>query len=253
MYLGVGWGTDRNSTCFCSRASHRRPAQLHVYIARQTGAARHVQTRATRHVQARARYAHTKGFVLTFKFVLQDRQHRKALATRGTKARAHRRHFVEAPQQWRLTCSFRCRLSSSMVPAAGVHRNALQFSDPERRALISTRTALKRQTVVTLVKPRSADPLQTLWHWQSALWPGLVTGHITLLAGAAPLTWSSFVCLFPVCLFVCTSNSSCLTANPPEKLRMHTSGAQYWGNREAPGTNQTALSQLTQETDHVCL
>jgi len=42
-------------------------------------------------------------------------------------------------------------------------------------------------------------------------------------------------------------------ANTPEKLRMHTSGAQYWGNREAEGKNKTELLQLTQETDHVCL
>jgi len=41
------------------------------------------------------------------------------------------------------------------------------------------------------------------------------------------------------------------TANPPESLRTHTNNAQYWGDREAPGTNWTALSQWTLDSEAI--
>jgi len=66
---------------------------------------------------------------------------------------------VEAPGQGHLACRFRCRLSSSSVPATWVDWSSLQFADSDRRTVVSALAALTKHTPT---KPTSTVPLQAL-------------------------------------------------------------------------------------------
>jgi len=87
----------------------------------KTRAGKQVQgTRASTMGKARTSRCRARahpGFVSTYGFVLQDKQHGKARATRGKAlVHAHIGHAVEAPGQWYLACRYRCRLSASTEP-----------------------------------------------------------------------------------------------------------------------------------------
>ena len=55
-----------------------------------------------------------------------------------------------------------------------------------------------------------------------------------------------------VCLFLCKACGR-HTANPPEKLRTHTSGVQYWGDCVAPGPNVLGTAAIDLEYMNVIL
>ena len=115
------------------------------------------------------------GFVSTDGFVLQDKQHDKARASRGRAlVSAHRGHTVEAPGELYLECRYRCRLStltelanremrpSRMVENGPNERTWTYRRDGENKSKGGYFYQLVRNSLVTLLEALCARKIHCL-------------------------------------------------------------------------------------------
>jgi len=133
----------------------------------------------TRALMARASWCRARtcaGFVLTYGFALQDKQHGKGRATRGKALVPDKGNPVEAPGERYLACRYHCRLSASTELATReVRPSRMAKISPSERTVASGETCLGEET---RLERRLCARIQCPWcHPQSGAPPFLAASQ----------------------------------------------------------------------------